>query len=325
MRIRVIAISFTISSIVLVGWMVASRGHDAVRLGRAARPMLALTDAQLHLGPSALPRVIFLGDSTLWSMPGFPAYPSLVAATLGDRMEVRSIFFPGFDFTHYHFLLEPILDAQPRWLVLVAHLRVLVPEETDWAYPELTAHLPFSELPRTVGFSLHDRGITVPTLLLSRLLRFPIVRDAFYFGAGLRAQLGREVGPWIVPEPSPRARNDAAFREEHFRRYDTSIYPHHPMLRVLEAILSRARQRDVSVLVLVSPVPVQRLQARGLYARQRYERRIDRLRVAAETHGAHLLDLHRAIAADGFRDELGHLTGTGARQVADRVVSELRP
>jgi len=323
-RVAIIAISFVVVSMVLLGGMVASRWDGAVLLGRSARPVLAVADTQLDLGTSALPRVIFLGDSTLWPVPDHPSYPTLVARRVDGRMEVRSIFFPGFDFTHYNFLLEPILDAAPRWLVLVAHLRTMVAEEAGWAYPELSSWLPVSELPRTAGLSLHRRGITVPTLLLSRLLRFPVARDAFYFAAGLRGQLGGEVGPWVLPESPGMVPDDPSFREAHFRRYDVPLYPHHPMLRTLEAILVRSRRRGVSVLVLVSPVPVARLQEEGLYVRARYERRIGWLRAAAEKHGARVLDLHAAVRADGFRDDLGHLTGAGAEEVADHLVSDLR-
>ncbi len=100
-----------------------------------------------------------------------------------------------------------------------------------------------------------------------------------------------------------------------YRLYDVSLSPDHPSVEMLVAAVETARQAGSRVLVIGSPIPVEELQARGLYHPESFAT----LHTAVEEHGGSFLDLHRALASRDYRDSSGHYTGEGASRIAELV------
>jgi hypothetical protein len=80
-----------------------------------------------------------------------------------------------------------------------------------------------------------------------------------------------------------------------------------------------ATAHGVRAVVVVTPIPWQWLATSGAYEPARFARRIDALRDVVEANGGRLVDLHRALVQDEFRDLSGHFNQAGSTRLATLV------
>jgi len=296
-----------VSALVLV---VSTQGERSIEVGDEIRGYRHVPARLADRSDSDRPRLVWMGDSTLLNRDGVASFPTRINQTLSRRITATDLYYPGFDFYHHYFLMGPVLESRPSLVVLPVHLR-LFDVASGQARNDLASFIPTRELPRALLLPLHARELTIPKLLLLRLLRFAAVEKAYLFCVGARMRF-HEAGLWnrpgqILPRPSL-----ASVRKQVVARYDVALHPRSPMLQMLSATVEMAKNQGTRTLVIVSPIPWQRLERDGLYEPRRYARRIDLLRETVEAAGGEFFDLHRALESDGFRDDLGHYSDEGA-------------
>ena len=272
-----------------------------------------------------LPLVVYLGDSTF--LPGY-AYPRLLANRLSGRAETLLYWWEGFEPFHHYLLVGQAMAQEPAVVVIVAQPRVFWRHEPLW-YEDLLTLVPPSELPRAALLPFHERSVSVPRLVLASLwgslpeggetlLRaFVGARKLAVDVPGLR---------WLVPQRAEQqdASRLGELRLERFESYDVPIYPSHPAVRALAATVEQAERRGARTLVLLSPIPVEKLRAAGLYDDATFARRIGVIERAVEGEGGELLDFHAVFEPDEFSDDYGHMARGGARKIARLLEPWLR-
>lgn len=268
-----------------------------------------------------LPLALFLGDSTIMKRY---AFPRMIGQRLRDRLEVQLFAWQGYEVFQHYLILGRVLELEPRAVVLTTQQRTLYRSEPLW-YPDLLALLPPSELPRALALPFHERGVSLPRLVLSSLFGAlgPAGETALDEFVGGRIVARETPGlRWLVPVRPPEGdvRALVQVREERFERFATPVFPGHPAVEMLGAAVALSRRHGAATLVVVSPVPWQRLEAAGLYDRERFEGWVDVLRQAVEAQGGELLDLHRLLPDEDFTDELGHYDARGAARMAKEVM-----
>lgn len=317
-RRRVASLSLAFAGAFAAGGLLVALGAWDAILAAGARELehrpAALVDPRRE-APDR-PLAVFLGDSTF--LPGY-AYPRVLAQRLSDDAVVRSFWWEGFEPFHHYLLVGRAMELSPEAVVIVAQPRVFWRHEPLW-YGDLLTFVPPYELHRAVRLPLHERGVSVPRLVLASLLGS--LRETgetllrAFVGARHLAD-GAPVLRWLVPVKSPSAdpRRLAQLRAERFARYDMPIYAGHPAVRALAATVEQAVRRGARTLVLVSPIPVERLREAGLYGEEVFARRVRVIERAVEARGGELLDLHAILRPEDFTDAFGHMAESGARKV----------
>ncbi|MGH0031132.1 MAG: hypothetical protein ACQGVC_15160 [Myxococcota bacterium] len=311
--------------LLLIGAGVAALGwQDAVEAGRRElewRKPPRIDPVRAH---PERPLLVFLGDSTF--LPGH-SYPRLIARWYGRRVETQILWWAGLEPFHHYLLSSRVAELDPTAVVIVAQTRIFWKREPLW-YADLMTQLPPSELPRAMRLPFHARGVTLPRLALASLLgTLPGSEELVFAWTGVR-ELARDLpaARWIVPAstPSTDPRNLQRHRLERFMRYARPIRPGHPALAALAATVERTVRGGARTLVLVSPVPVDRLSRAGLYDGAAFAEGVGAIARAVEGEGGELLDLHAILAEDDFTDQLGHMSESGTRKVATVVEPWLR-
>ncbi len=321
-RIEVVVLA-TLTVLTLVGWRaVAEWGKDATAEGRAVYRHRAVLEETVTAQPTRRPLVAWLGDSTIIG----ESYPRRMDDWLRDRYrgESRVVAYPGLTTFNYYELMGPVLALRPAVVVLIANLRAMPAPRTDLpvpadlgAFDDLASMIPEEELPRALALPWQVRGVSLPRLVLLRLLRYDALEQSMYLFEGLRS-LAQQQHPWegVAPPPSlPSSVALAAYLDAIHgleKRYDQEIRPDAPFARMLAGAIEMARSRGVRVLVVASPIPWEALRDTVGYDHARYARRFDVLRGVVEARGATFVDYHEALKASGFRDDGGHLTVAGA-------------
>ncbi len=106
---------------------------------------------------------MWLGDSTIWSLPDIPSYPQRIGSRLERELHLQSLWViaPGLGFYEYYFLLGSVLDGNPELVVAIATLRSFEVDPTQSSlFNQFAAEIPQEELLRAVRLPLHERGIT---------------------------------------------------------------------------------------------------------------------------------------------------------------------
>jgi hypothetical protein len=283
--------------------------------------------------PSAAttPRIVWLGDSTIVHA----SYPQLLEPWLEKTYGVESRIAAAAGMTTYNYyaLMGSALDLHPTMIVFLANLRMFAthrPNGTPVAQfgDDLASMIPASELPRALTLPWMARSISLARLLLLRALQLPLVERAVVLTEGLGDCLQAR-SPWeLVAAPPPPMAPSVAFgvffAGLHIQAelYDVRITSRQPYVQMMAAAIRMAKDRDVPVVVIASPIPVDNLKAFGL-GKETFAPRFAKLREIAETGGATFLDYHDALARASFADNVGHYTPEGASLFAETLKAPL--
>ncbi len=180
--------------------------------------------------------------------------------------------------------------------------------------------IPTAELPRALGLPFAVRGMSIPKVLLARLLRYQSVERFFYFLEGAHTLVAEasipSLGPnqFDAPGGSPFYMLGIALGGS-----NVPVTRGQPTVRMMEATVRLVREAGVRVIVIGTPVPYQIMRDSVGYDQATYDARFAVLRSAVEDAGGVFLDLHEALQRDMFIDSVGHFSVDGARQLAARV------
>lgn len=265
--------------------------------------------------------VAWIGDSTLISTKEIPAYPDLIDVAPSWVVRVQ-----GMDPYGYYIASGKLLERNPRLLILIANLRLL-----GSAHPRdfLTAAdaIPTAELPHAMLLPWYGRGITLPRLLLSRTLAFNSVREFVRLTDGLRRTY-QEADFWKALDlQAPGDGKDLARfflgARQMIESYDQPLSARTPGIQMMRATVRRAIAAGVPTLVIVPPIPFERLTTERGFELGRCQARIDNIRAVVEAAGASFLDLHLFLADAYFQDWAGHPNKPGHEFLAQRVAPEI--
>jgi hypothetical protein len=213
---------------------------------------------------------------------------------------------------------------RPAVLVLVAHLRFFrQPSEDPSGFlktrNDLVSLIPTAELPRALGLPFAVRGMSIPRLVVARVLRYPTIEHFFYFLEGAHSLVAQADVPSLGPTRLDAPRFGFRAFQLAVEGSDVPITRRSPTVRMMEATVRLARESGVRVIVIGSPVPFDNMRAIVGYDRAVYDAHFAVLRAAVEDAGGVFVDLHDALTRDLLNDASGHFTVAGAQLLAERV------
>ena len=151
--------------------------------------------------------------------------------------------------------------------------------------------------------------------------------DAAYVSDGLRDLWQRSPAWEFAGTTGPPPELAPAMYERRvvdgLRTYDVPIGESSPAVQMLGAAVRMSSAHKVPVLVVVTPIPWQSLERNGLYRRETVAARVAAIRNVVQANGGVLLDLHRFVGEDGFRDQSGHFNRTGSARMVEAVTPAL--
>jgi hypothetical protein len=271
----------------------------------------------------ARPGIVWLGDSTMLGLTR-PSYPQMLQGVLPD-VSARVLGFIASDFFTYYPVVGALLTVhRPAVLVMVAHLRLFnQPADDPTGYSktrnDLVSLIPTADLPRALGLPFAVRGMSIPRVLLARLLRYQAIERFFYFLEGAHTLVAEAKVPWLGPNEIDVPGSPLYMLGVALEGFDVPITRRHPTVRMMEATVRLAHDAGVHVIVVGTPLPYEAMRSSVGYDQAIYDARFAVLRSAVEDAGGVFLDLHEALRGDMFVDAVGHFSVDGARQLAERV------
>ncbi len=278
------------------------------------------------------PQVVWAGDSTLMRIAQYPSYVDFIKRDVLDPAHVGTVMLaaPGMDAYSYWSLSGRIAALHPKLVVLIANLRTFMPEGGVRGLSDLAGEIPLTDLPRTLALPYYIRGMTAPRLLLARALATQLGEDVFLTFEGVRRNVQEAAAwRWLGPEnrapiPGEQFLRFADMSERLLVAFDRPLGPSNPLLRFTAATVSRLVDAGATVLVVVTPMPWERSLETHHYEEGRFASRIALLRDVVESSGGRLVDLHRGLTKQFFRDTDCHFTADGAAEVAKLLTPEVR-
>jgi len=321
-RLIVIASNSCLTFSAVIAIAVGLYWEPAVQLGRKRHWSAELLMIQAKACPvRKQPLVYWMGDSTLWSLKQ-KMYPQLISRETEPFLDHCIVQTPGLDYFNYFTMMGPALKFKPDLVVTIANLRMFAPHRDDAVFRDLMPALSASELPRAALLPLYARDLTVPRLLLDRVISMDGVKRVFIFLDGLRAMF-QESERWTLLGPRTPSLSVEQQRRRTFRTlmaaYDEELTEGHPVVQMMGATVDMARRSGVKSLVIVVPIPYELLAKDGFYDPLVSWRRIDALRRTVTRNGGCLIDLHATLSPEEFSDIAGHYNRQGAVHLA-RVV-----
>jgi hypothetical protein len=330
-RILVITSVFALTLATLAALAAALFGSEAVAVAAKDYGYRAMIENRLGRVAPDRPLVVWMGDSTIASNPGNSSWPHRVAERLGDGVENAVLMLLGADPFHHYFVMGRALQERPDVVVLVVNLRFF--KRRPGSRLDLSSYIPTAELARALTLPIEERDLTIPEMLLFRILRCQSGRTLWYFGHGLRRQV-RAATSWSALEPDPEplpnvpdwvgAEDRDAMVRLALSDFATPIDAGNAVARMLGAAVDLAARGGAAPLVVVSAVPWQMQPETGWYDAAAFARHIAALREIVERSGGELLDLHQLPGEDVFRDPLGHFLPAGNEAMAVRVEPQVR-
>jgi len=256
-------------------------------------------------------KVVFMGDSTMMDSP---SWSSLIIRSL-KRHWITAVnnVYPGQDVFHHYCAIGLALEAKPDLVVILANYRTMYPNRRLGASMSICSALTPSQLTRSLQLPFYDRGTTLIRLALIQTLRYEPVLNAVYFLEGLRR---------LIASPLLGRTGTAPARARERRRMTSPnqpLWPSHPHVRMLSALVEEVRRNGAHPLVVVSPVqPVltRSVDAADPMQSQRSREVVQR---AVEDAGGELIDLHDFLTGSSFRDFGGHLSPEGHARMFNRL------
>lgn len=277
------------------------------------------------------PPILWLSDSTTMAAEGYPSYVPMVHARLGlpNRPPLPILDGPGLDAYAYWSLAGQVAALRPRLVVMIANLRNFGGEGGPRGFNDVTGELELADLPRTLMLPYWIRGMTAPRLLLARMLRTELGEDVFLTLEGVRRD-AQDAPAWTTLGPAERPATAAerfvrygAAMDRLLAQYDRPITPVSPLVQFAGATVGRLVREGIPVLVIVTPFAWEGAAPKH-YEEARFRARVAVLRSAVEANGGELVDFHRALGRDAFRDRDCHFTRAGAATMANLVAPEIR-
>ena len=278
---------------------------------------------QIRKASRSRPGVVWLGDSTMLGLRR-PSYPQMLGGVLPD-VSSRVLGFIGSDFYTYYPIVGALLTVhRPGVLVMVAHLRLFrKPEEDLTGFSknrnDLFSMIPTAELPRALGLPFAVRGVSIPRLLMTRLLRYEPIERFFYFLEGAHRVFTDTQVDWLGPNTFEYSASGIRALGFALNASNVAVSRRHPTVRMMEATVRLAREAGVHVVVVGTPIPFEDMRESVGYDSALYDARFAILRAAVEDAGGVFLDLHEALPRDKFVDPVGHFTVAGAEELAERI------
>ena len=286
---------------------------------------------RVDASPKVRPDIVWVGDSTIMAVDHYPSYIPMVMASLPRSKRVRDLGLgeAGMDFYAYWSIAGRIAALRPKLVVLIANLRSFAPGGSAQPFNDLTAEIDLDDLPRMLALPYYVRGMTAPGLLLARTLRTDLGEDLFLSYEGIRRNL-QDAAAWDVLGPSAPPEGIPEL-VRHYQRvarameaeFDRPITSGSPLVRFAGATVARLARENIMVLVVVTPFAWERYVPTH-YEPGRFATRIAMLRRVVEQNGGQLLDLHRALTKQYFRDPDCHFTTEGAAEMARLLTPEIR-
>jgi hypothetical protein len=312
--------------VLIVGAAVAGYRYESGRAASRGWTLYGYREIlrkQLRETSRSRPGVVWLGDSTMLGLKR-PSYPQLLQGVEPD-VSASVLGFIGSDFfTYYSLVGELLATHRPAVLVTVAHLRLFrQPSQDPTGMSEtrndLFSMIPTAELPRALRLPFSARGVSMPRLLLIRLLRYQTIERFFYFLEGAHKLVAEAEVPWLGPNDIDRPGGGFRAIGIALKASDISVSPDHPTVRLMAATVRMAREAGVRVVVVGTPLPFEGMGDAVGYDPALYAARFAVLREAVEGAGGVFVDLHEALPRDGFVDPVGHFTVAGAGKLAERI------
>lgn len=302
--------------------------EPAVALGRKHLWYVDVIETGIARPVKGRPLVAWVGDSTITNTSTIAAYPRVIGKELVKERGAGNLYvaMPGLDFFHFYFLTGRLLDRRPDVIVYVANLRMFWDQLYSAPRNEFCAMMRASEFGRAVRLPFYARGMTVPQVLVCPLLKDERTRERMLFVDGLRRSF-REAELWgdeSPPEREPDRKRDIGNMLDFLRLYDLPIQRNGAVVRMMGATVDLAVRHGARVLVVVTPVPIERLMLAHAYGPGRFAERIEILRSVVRENGGEFVDLHDAIETPGFRDFSGHFNVDGVREMASLVGPRVR-
>lgn len=322
-------------AVVLVGlgmlWVardtLGARGQRYLLIERQVIPRIAAWSEVVE--PPARRKAVLWGDSVV-SWAGVDLGTS-IAAELRERgvdTDLLTVAHPAFRAIHFYYLLDDVLAARPRIGVVQVNPAAFSPGWTAQSdrYRNLSRKLGPGRVP-AVHDALAAEGVTLLDPFLYRLedrlgllyvvegLRAWWFDELTRLGDALNAALPIASGPTVGRVLARMSRSDAFTVRA---RYGGDLAAD-PQAGVLREMLRRLRAADVTPLLYVTPVNVERLAALGVRDALDLERGIERLRQAVGATPDEWLDLHALLPATDFHDATEHLHPDASRRVAAAV------
>jgi hypothetical protein len=180
-----------------------------------------------------------------------------------------------------------------------------------------------------VHLALEDEGISLLDPFIYRLERSG---DLLYLVSGLRwyAHFWLDwSGDWLTNflHLASRAKDYAFLARRsanpiQFAQDSYAVRPDgHPFLPILAEMIDSLRAKNVTVIVYVSPINMDRLRELGVETALHIEHRLEYVRNTLNLTASEWVDLHDLLPLDAFYDDLNHMLPEGCRAISQALVS----
>ena len=303
------------------------------------------------------PAIVYFGDSTVSEYEPDRTLPRLTQIALRrvydhEKSFVVSLAGAGSGIDQYAWFADRIAREQPD--VVIWQLSFF--QFTDrWTQkngaPELVGYVDAGRLPEILALPYARLRLTLADILLhqaivksglhdahrslrKRQLRFAHVRDVLE--EALNPNRGRSPEKRAATlrgrgyqrrhiDPERRDRYSRHGEIVHFEDTLPGLEQSDPRLGLLRSGIGALRARGTEVLVYLNPANLDNLRRVGVFDEAGIARTVAAVREAAESSGAHFLDLHDMLGDDEFVDPPGHFVvddyDTVPRRIAAKVAA----
>lgn len=258
--------------------------------------------------------VVFMGDSTMLDKRNWTV---LVGPGLRRHgITPINVSYPGQDLFQHYCISGEVLEWKPDLVIILVNPRATSPGRRRGRSMNLCSFLPPPQVMRSMDLPFYDRDVSLVRLWLLQALRNNQVLDAFFAFEGARRLIADSrfgIGAATGGKRTPTRRRALGVD------YENPLWPAHPLVEVLGALVHELRDHGVHPMVVVAPVPPVWLDAITQRNPEHWKHNHDVLKLAVEEAGGELIDLHDFMPASSFLDLGGHLNGEGHARMFNRL------